>query len=785
MTKELLLAKSHFRKNKGTTAGIFLLMLMAAFLLSLSMIIFTDVYPTAQRSSDKLDSGDGIIKIYNIKERDDGFIKELMGDDVVRYGTSYALNYNAGSVISNKDGANVVVNTLVENPEEAFNKTMAKTEIVSEDTSITDDYIYLPYQLHSSGNFEIGDTYKLTLGNNRYDLKIRGFLENTYYGCNNSGCYEMVVSDKIYDELLEVHGDTNLCAAVPYELKDGVKQSRFSTRVSNDVIKHDLSMSAENVSLSDVIMSRTFMSLIIAVSFLTVTIIVMAVVTMMIANSISNYVKENMKTVGALKAIGYTGRNIKASLLLMFLEIAVIASVVGIALSYVALPVISNVVVAQMGLPYSSAFSIIASLVAFTLVFAFTFVATLISVRKINKIVPIVALREGIESHNFKSNPIKLEKSVLGLDMSLAMKTLFTNLRQNIITFVITAFLIFLCVIALLMYENFNRNPNLKLMALEIFSGSVGVENKDSEEAYEFLASRPEVKNIRKTHDFRATTNDEDSIILNVFEDPSKMDNTDVCYKGRLPSHDNEICISGKYAKNIGLNIGDEIRFELGDKSYTYIITGFIQTTNNGGREGIMNEAAARNLVDLDNYITYYAFDTETEEETAKLLDDFEAEFGDRLINQTNFYKNIEGSLATFKGIATLMLVVVCAISGAVIILVLYLLIRSLIFSKRKDYGIYKAIGYTSRSLVFQTAASFMPSIIVSTVLSSIASYFLANPYMQMIMINFGLMKCTFTIPIPGVIIIAASMIVVSFLFAVFESRRVKKIEAYNMLVAE
>ena len=54
-----------------------------------------------------------------------------------------------------------------------------------------------------------------------------------------------------------------------------------------------------------------------------------------------------------------------------------------------------------------------------------------------------------------------------------------------------------------------------------------------------------------------------------------------------------------------------------------------------------------------------------------------------------------------------------------------------------------------------------------------------------MIMINFGLMKCTFTIPIPGVIIIAASMIVVSFLFAVFESRRVKKIEAYNMLVAE
>lgn len=785
MTKELLLAKSHFRKNKGTTAGIFLLMLIAASLMSISLVLFTDVYPTAQRSADRLDSGDGVIKIFNIGEKDEEFIKELMGDDVVRYSTSYALSYNSEGTISNTDGAEVVLNVLVENAEEAFNKTMARTEIVSEDTSITDNYIYLPYQLHTSGGFEIGDTYNLKLSVKKYDLKIRGFLENTYYGCNNSGCYEMVVSDNVYEELMELSGETNYCAAVPYELKDGVSQSRFATRVSNDVITHDFAMSAMNVSLSDIIMSRTFMSLIIAVSFLTVNIIVMAVITMMIANSISNYVRENMKTIGALKAIGYTGKNIKASLLLMFIGIAVIASIAGVALSYAALPTVAKVVVAQMGLAYNTSFSVIASVVAIVLVVILTFMATMISVRKINKIVPIVALREGVESHNFKRNPVKLEKSIFGLDMSLALKTLFSNLKQNIITFVVTAFLIFLCVISLLMYENFNRNPNLKLMALEICSGGIAVEYENADEAYDLLASRPEVSNIRKTYDFRAFTNDEDIFIINVFEDPSKMDNTDVCYKGRLPSHDNELVISGKYAKNNGLDIGDEIKFEYADKSYTYIITGFIQTTNNGARECIMSEAAARNIADVENFMPFYLFDTETEEQTVKVLEDCEAKLGDKLMNTVNFYQNVEGSLATFKGIATLMLVLVCFISGAVILLVLYLLIRSLIFSKRRDYGIYKAIGYTSKSLVFQTAASFMPSIIVSTILGSVASYFLANPYMQLIMINFGLMKCTFTIPILGVIIIAATMIIVSFLFAIFESRRVKKIEAYNMLVAE
>jgi ABC-type antimicrobial peptide transport system permease subunit len=59
---------------------------------------------------------------------------------------------------------------------------------------------------------------------------------------------------------------------------------------------------------------------------------------------------------------------------------------------------------------------------------------------------------------------------------------------------------------------------------------------------------------------------------------------------------------------------------------------------------------------------------------------------------------------------------------------------------KRKDYGIYKAIGYTSDSLILQTAISFMPSIILS---------------------------------------------VLAFLFSVWQARKIRKIEAYNMLLAE
>ena len=141
--------------------------------------------------------------------------------------------------------------------------------------------------------------------------------------------------------------------------------------------------------------------------------------------------------------------------------------------------------------------------------------------------------------------------------------------------------------------------------------------------------------------------------------------------------------------------------------------------------------------------------------------------------------------MTTFRSISITMLLVMCVISAAVIALILYLLIKSLVYHKRRDYGIYKAVGYTSGSLMLQTALSFMPSVIASAVVFPIASYYLANPYMSTFMHMFGLVKCNFTIPVSGVVIIAVSFVIVSFFLALLQTRRIKKIEAYNMLVAE
>ena len=593
------------------------------------------------------------------------------------------------------------------------------------------------------------------------------------------------MDDATYEEIFERDGEAQEAIVVTYVLKDGVKNSKFAIRVSNDLLKVNSNTNVNSVSLSSVITGRTFMSLIIAISFLAVSILVLLVIIMMLVNCISNYIKENMQTIGALKAIGYTSGNIKASLFIMFGALGVLGSAIGVLLSYVVMPVIAQFVVVQMGVPFKVSFSILPTAIAFMVVVFYILLVTILSVRKIKGIDPIIALRDGVAAHNFKKNRVRLDRAATGLNVSLALKTMFGNMRQNVITFIVTGVIVFLCVISLLMFENFNRTPKLDMLSFEICGGVVTADYEAKEEVLEYLEDRDDISNVRNIMNTYLYVGKEDKLWAYIMDQPSKLKNQNVIYDGRFPEYDNEIAVSGKFAKEYGYAIGDEIKLEYGDEKYTYLITGFLQTTNNDGKEALLSVKAAEHLIDFTYAPAAYNFDCDDKEIVQKVLDDCTDEYGDHIVGTVNFWEVIEGSMTTFKSIAALMLVLVCAISAAVILLVLFLLIKSFLYSKRRDYGVLKAIGYTSNNLILQTALCFMPPIILSVLVFSVVSYFAANPYMNMMMSSFGIMKANFTIPIPGVVVVGVGIVTVSFLFAVFEARRIKKIEAYKILIAE
>ncbi len=791
MKKILLLTRSNLKKNRGTSIGLFLLMLVATCLVGISLLIFLDACRLPEKEAARLGGGDGFITVSgDLGDLTDEQLGKLIEDSTESYYMYHNLAYQ---VISIPFGDGNVGITLVLSDSSAFARTMNTIEVIEEDAAITGDYVYLPYQFNTSGGFEIGDRYEYEYLGKKYSFTVKGFTNIVYGGCNNNGRYEFVIDDDSYAKISAEYRETLDNINIVYTLKDGVKSSAFRIKLSNDLLAVAPNSVAGGNDLGTVVNNRSFMGFIIAVSMLVLTSIIVIAAATMLANSILNYIKENMKTIGALKAVGYTGKDLRSSLIVWFAVIALSAGVLGIALSYCLMPLFSSIVVGQMGIPYHVSFNGIATFVPIACMIVFTMIVTLISSSKITKIQPIVALREGLSSHNFRKNRVRLDRTRLGLNSSLAVKTLFGNMKQNVITFFVTGLMVFICVIALLMYENFNRNPKLGILATEICAGVATVDNDTRDECLDYLNSREDIKNIREIINLEFYYNDEEKLFTYIVDDASKLNNQRLCYKGRLPKYDNEVVVSGSFAKAYGFEIGDEITLDHGEESYTYLITGFIQTTNNDGREALFTYKAAEHVVDMSQIPAWYWFDLTEESSdnnkniatTGDILEEIKDMYGDHVVSTMNFYDIVGGSMTTFKDISAMMLIMMCAISVAVIGLILFLLIKALVYHKRKDYGIYKALGYTSGSLMLQTALSFMPAIILSVVVFSIVSYFAANPYMMTFMHMFGLMECDFAIPVLGVALIGAGLVAVSFALALLQTRRIKKIEAINMLVAE
>ncbi len=778
--KSLLLTKSNFKKSRGLSIGISVLIFVIALLMSASLIISFDFLSDIDRQKEKLNAGDACVLVTtNIDGLDNEFfeyalINDIDDESIVNgFGILDAIKYSNGTVTA------FLYATSMERLEDV---KVGKTEIVEEDPSITSNYCYVQYQFHTGGGYNIGDTFELQMPGITYSYKIRGFLNNYYLGSYNTGLCLLILSE---DEImkLEANYPENNTILINYDLKDGVDEIKFINRISQEISKVNPHTYIRHSSNNEAKSNRTFVSLIFIVSFFATSIILLFVAILMISNIISNYIKQNMKSIGVLKAIGYRSSEIKGALLLQFGFLSFIGSFLGATLVYLLMPLLSRVLVAQYGMPYNVSFNFFAFIIPFLSITLLVILLVILFTRRINKIDPIVALKDGIETHNFKRNIIPLDKSKLGLNFSLALKSFFNNIKQNIITFFVLFGLTFCGVLASVMLENFGLNPNISILTFETCNGVVSSDVEVKDDLYDYLKNRSDITNVKFMVQISVIDSNDIDLTLFLTDDIDKFNNKNVIYKGRFPKYDNEIVVSGKYAKQYNLNIGDEVNISYAGSNYNYLITGLCQTTNNGGRECLLSTEAFSHITSISNFPGYYWFNTTSD--TNQIFDDIKALYNEHITSTLNFDETISGSISIFVIISWAMMGIIIAMTTIVILLVLYLLMKNLIHNKKYEYGVLKSLGYQSKDLILQNAISFMPSIIVGTIISCIVSSLLANPYLTLIMSTFGIMQSNMTIPVGLIILICLFEILISFGFSIILSRKIKYLEPYKLLIAE
>ena len=297
------------------------------------------------------------------------------------------------------------------------------------------------------------------------------------------------------------------------------------------------------------------------------------------------------------------------------------------------------------------------------------------------------------------------------------------------------------------------------------------------------MNSDPQIERIYLYHTAEVRHIGGIALMATVSDDYADVNNQNVCFDGRFPKYDNEMAIAAKYARDHDLKIGDEIALTADGNEARYLISGFTQISNNLGKDCLLTRSGYERMGRLQNESYYIniadgvdidAFNTEVSEE-----------FGQDIYATINVLSVMNGTTAVYVSLMTIIVIAVLVLSACIITFVLYLLVKAMLNSKKRDYGIMKALGFTTGHLVLQTALSFMPAVIVSTAVGITVSMLIINPLTALFLRGIGIVKCTFNIPVGFSIAAGIGLVIFAFAAACLLSMKVRRIAPGALLDGE
>lgn len=780
MRKLFIIARSNMRKAKGQTVAIVVLILIAALMLNLWLMLSMDYKKNFERYHDKLnaehvtlavDDKDGEARDF-LKStlNNDGKVKEYLLNDCRHMVGSFP--YNGGMM----NGDFVFLDKQT-----ATARSVGKVEIV-EDGKHTSG-VYLP-MLYKSGDIKVGKTVEISIGSHTVDYTVCGFFNSIMMGSHNCVLTQIILTEDEYAELegLNYAPKATLCSV---RLNDKSGNLNFEAALKSIVSQRFPNTRMASNCYDIVSQSRYISQGITSVVMCVMAFLVLLIALVVIVSNIINYIQVNIKNLGALKAVGYTSRQLVCSLLLQFLGLALVTAIVGTALSYAIFPAINSMMIAQTGIPYAVRFLPLPILISVVILGGAVAVAVLLASLKMKKIEPIVALRSGVQTHNFKKNRVPLERTKAPLNFALALKTSLSGVKHNITVCITMLVLSLIVVFSGLMTENaiVDMKPFLDLIVGETADSCINVETKIEDEFVSVLESDGRVEKAYLYNSLNVSHNGGAELLATMCDDFAKVNNPSVIFKGRFPEYYNEIAIAGKYAKENGLSVGNEIEITANGKTEKYLISGLTQITNNLGRDCLLTREGYERLGELSNVSYYINLANGTD------IDAFNAEMKTKFAGNVNAVINvattIDGAASVYVSLLTIIVIAILVISVIIIAFVLYLLVRTMLNNKKRDYGVLKSLGFTTKQLIMQTALSFMPAIIISTVVGIIISCIAINPLMSLFLSTMGIVKCTFRIPYLFVTLAGLGLMLLAFGIACLLSLKIKKIAPRNLLAGE
>ena len=674
------------------------------------------------------------------------------------------------------DYSNTVVVSDLEHTVNIFDKNNKKI------TEVKNGEIYVTAEIYRRFHMQEGDEIQIKVNGKCKTFTLMGSTKDALFASPIMGMTRLLVSASDYKAM---SGPDDVVIQSIGVFTDDV--DRFTEKLFE---KDFYTIFSNPQSL---IKTTFIMDMVNAAVILIVSICLILISMVILRFTIQFTMSEEFREIGVMKAIGIGNRKIRGLYLIKYLGISIVGAGLGLAASIPFGRMLIESVSQNIIIPDTENYliNILCAVFVVGVVLLFGYFCT----RKINKITPIDAMRNGDSGIRYKRKGlIKLSRTRLTAVPFMALNDIISSFRRFGIMIVIFTLGVLLVIVPVNTINTLQSDKLVSLFSMAPADHVLNRElmlNNDNKQKSEVEKKLQDIKGLLEDKGMEAHVFMEMLFRMNIslgdkkcsslaFQGVGDVTADDYAYlKGSAPKNRHEVGISHLIADKIGADIGDTVEINVGNETRNYTVTALFQTMNNMG-EGIRfyqndeidYEYAAGSFATQIKYTD--GPDSEELEHRKELLKTLYPEY--KIYTSGEYLSYMMGDVAgQIQGTKQLVLGVVICIN----LLVTILMVKSFITKEKGQIGMLKAIGFRdSKLILWQTlrvGIVMLISVLIGTVLSTPISKATAGQVFKIM----GASTVEFDIvPMEVYVIYPLIVLGTTILAAFFTAGQLKKIKA-------
>lgn len=652
--------------------------------------------------------------------------------------------------------------------------------------------IYISAMTERDYKYKIGDKLRLNVkmkgGMQTMTFTVGGFYESLREPYNSAAVLPNETFDKISDNLAE----NEMQYGLAFGLKPNVSPEKFMANCMTSVLLYQklaeeirgLESGALSASIYGQSADATAQSLMSFANILSAVLIAFSFIIIIISLcviwfSITSSIQDDIHTLGIYKSLGYTNNNLRGIMLVQYLFLVLIGSILGIVGGVLLLPVLTGIIAGTVCLQWTATISALGGVFAVIAPLAIIAAVVFLITGKVNKISPVVSMRQGMEAHVYKRNNIPLEKYRGEINVGLSTKSVLNGGKRHFSIGFVVAIMSFLCVFVTLLFFNMNVDMRAIVSLTEVEPCEIRLEAKA--EQFEEIMSRGDVEKYIKKGNISCTASGYEGINIKMRHDYSQSEINNI-YKGRYPENGHEVTLSKSVGERFNKKIGDMFELKENGKTVEYLVVGFSQSMLYPNYVEL-NEEGFKKAIDYIYKYTLAEVYLKDGVGVEDFIADIKANYSEEdvwIMDQSDMADmNVSAALKDGSKIMSIIMIVITVVA---LFMLLLFIIKLKIAKEKHNLAINKAVGYTNFGLMTQVNFALVVIVAIGALFGGVLGALLTNSLLAVFLASYGIMKVNFTINYLLVFGIIAFIIVSAYIIALLLTMSIKKISPRSLL---